>query len=186
MIVPKKILFWFREVVSVRGNNCLLQCLDDTTTQLIPVFCFDPREIVIAEAFNQKEIFVNQLVNKVLQARKNLQELGSNLLVVCDHYEKVIPSLARVLAVDQVATEATGIEDASLTGHLSQFRNLKVFEINRLLNMHSIPLIVPGQFNTLHFSQVSFPLFPQINPGQIPTANQLLEYHSSKIRSVAC
>ncbi|MBK7968192.1 MAG: deoxyribodipyrimidine photo-lyase [Bacteroidetes bacterium] len=38
-----KILFWFRNDLNIQENNALIEALL-LSTELIPVFCFDPRE----------------------------------------------------------------------------------------------------------------------------------------------
>lgn len=137
MKTGNRVLFWFRNHLSIHGNPALQNALS-VCTELIPVFCFDPREITVSSDSSMHELAANQLINKVSCLREQLQGKGSNLLIVNNHYERIIPSLARVLSVNEV------ISDPLLTGneinhHSIQFRNQKAEEVKSLLNMHSIP-----------------------------------------------
>ncbi len=183
MISQNKILFWFRDNLSLWGNSSLLNFLEHSS-EFTPVFCFDPREVLVADHQNKKCEYANKLINKVLTLRKNLQEVGSDLLVVSDHYEKIIPSLARVLNVDMVATERIAASKGVATDPMTHFREEKLLEINTLLRMHSIPLVFPQ--NELHkFQRNSFPTFPPINSGSVPSADQLLAMSTSRLHSIA-
>lgn len=181
----KRVLFWFRNHLSIHGNPALENALS-VCTELIPVFCFDPREFAVTTDYEKYELIANQLITKVSGLREQLQNKGSNLLIVNNHYERIIPSLARVLSVSEV------ISDPLLTGnetklHQSiQFRNQKAQEVKSLLNMHSIPFnycFQPPQTERLHSF---FPGFPEINSGQLPSVHQFSGHQINTLRSVAC
>lgn len=89
-------------------------------------------------------------------------------MVVHDRYERIIPSLARVLGVNQVRTENFSSEYRSEHTEVSRFRNLKALEIRQLLNMHSIPVIVDSTACNRSLLPNTFPGFPNVNPGEIP------------------
>jgi deoxyribodipyrimidine photolyase len=180
-----RILFWFRENLNLKGNLALYKALDECS-ELIPVYCFDPREIAISNELENQKLFINQLITKVSLLRNNLQKNGTNLLVVNDYFEKVIPSLARILQVDSVISDLPVQENYSSFDKVSGFRYQKVIEVKNLLNMHSIPVNL-SVFQPADACMPSiFPTFPEINPGIIPTPDQFLNQIDDNFRSVAC
>jgi len=185
MKTGNRVLFWFRNHLSIHGNPALHNALG-VCSELIPVFCFDPREIAVYPDSDKHELAANQLINKISVLRNQLQNKGSNLLIVNNHYERIIPSLARVLSVNEV------ISDPLLTGnetklyHSIQFRNQKAQEVKSLLNMHSIPFNHYNQQHPLERMHSLFPGFPEINSGQLPSVHQFLGHESNSLRSVAC
>ncbi|OQA06258.1 MAG: Cryptochrome DASH [Bacteroidetes bacterium ADurb.Bin397] len=161
-----KILYWFRDELSIQRNNALTEALFHSTL-FIPVYCFDPRESGLTR--NDSENHYGQIVNAVVTLRHELRLKGSNLLVVHDRYEKIIPSLARVLGVNSVYTDPLVPEYKSAFQELERFRNVKTLEVKQLLNMHSIPVhLGPQQWTQVELPHI-FPGFPDVNPGEIPS-----------------
>lgn len=163
-----KILFWFREDLDILRNKAFHDALM-LSSELIPVFCFDVREQHLMHPLtgSQTDYFSN-LILKVSHLRNELLKRGSNLMVVHDRYERIIPSLARVLGVHQVRTENFSPEYRGENVEISRFRNLKTLEIRKLLNMHSIPVVVDSSFCNRILLPTTFPDFPDVNPGEIP------------------
>ena len=151
------IMYWFREPAMPDEISCLCR-ESEGCRELIPVFCFDSREEKLTETAEYR-----QNVLRVTRLREELKSKGSNLLVVYNHYEIIIPSLARVLKASKVLTHP--IFTASQNTPLYDFREEKFREVSHLLNMHSIPL------RTTHLNggagRIPLPLFPSINPGSI-------------------
>lgn len=179
-----RVLFWFRNNLSINGNSSLQSALH-SCTELIPVFCFDPREITVTSEPNMQELTANQLINKVAGLREQLKSKGSNLLVVNNYYERIIPSLSRVLNVNEVISDALQSVN-EVNYHTILFRNQKAEEVKRLLNMHSIPFNLCNQQYPTDQIQSIFPAFPEINSGQMPSVAQFLGHQSNNLRSVAC
>jgi len=160
-----RILFWFRENLLLDGHEGLCKTLQESK-EIIPVYCFDPREYEIQNC-NSRD-FLDQQGTAVSTLRKSLQKRGSNLLVVHNYFEKIIPSLARVLVVNKVVTNELVNEHSFSRKELTEFRNKKALEVQNLLNMHSIPLVFEGPCAPLMELPAVFPGFPEINPGIIP------------------
>ncbi len=162
-----KILFWFREHLSIENNGGLSQAIQ-CGSEIIPVFCFDPRETELARSSNNLKKFLDEQVQRIEKLRKELQLRGSNLLVVNEPYETIIPSLARVLKVSKVFTDQLVMSELSHLPELIFFRNQKAAEVFRLLNMHSIPMVLTDLVKHQNTIPTTFPRFPEINPGLIP------------------
>jgi deoxyribodipyrimidine photolyase len=162
-----KILFWFRE--SLQLDSCGLCNAVIESSEIIPVFCFDPRETELVRNFPGGSGIVQQQIQSVKSLRQELKARGSNLLVVGDPYEKIIPSLARVLNINKVVTNWLPEPMHTELPELTSFRNKKTLEIRNLLQMHSIPMVIEDQPASHQFVlPASFPRFPEINPGVIP------------------
>lgn len=153
-----RILYWFREPVFHTDLACLCQALSGCR-ELIPVFCFDSRESHHGLSENS---FQTQL-SDVARLREELKQKGSNLLVVYNHYEVIIPSLARVLNVDRVVTHPLSGSKSGEPVTLRHFREEKFNEVQYLLKMHSIGIEVTGPAKPVPVSIL--PNFPSINPG---------------------
>lgn len=168
----EKILFWFRdnlllESISGLGNSV------KAGTEIIPVFCFDSREYALMASCNFNSAFFEDQFRSARLLRQGLKERGSNLLVVSAPYEKIIPSLARVLSVSRVVTHQLLNPEKTSFPDLTSFRNLKASEINQLLRLHSIPFAFDSNGSQVQQIPELFPRFPEINPGAIPTAGEI-------------
>jgi deoxyribodipyrimidine photolyase len=134
----------------------------------VPVYCFDPREASVSEHQDPDGKFFDALVRQVKSLRCALRRKGSDLLVVNGFYERMIPSLARVLQVKNVVSLMRPPDSFSANDPLMKFRSEKEKEIDRLLNMHSIPFQQGISGSAILSEPALFPAFPDINPGQIP------------------
>lgn len=164
-----KILFWFRECISLDESTAQLSGMADCT-EIIPVFCFDPRERGLIKGNYSSTVFQNEQIHFASSLRNELQKRGSNLLVVNQAYETIIPSLARVLNVNQVVTNPLTQANHSAIPEITSFRNEKALEVRQLLGGHSIPLVFKEGIAHKWHLPVSFPKFPEINPGSIPVS----------------
>lgn len=162
-----KILFWFREIFALDNSEILCNASNDYV-EVIPVLCFDFRERDVISGLYASSDLMSDQIKKAELLRKELQLRGSNLLVVNHPYEKIIPSLARVLKVSKVVTNQLIDPELDSCPELTAFRNQKAREISYLLNLHSIPVIF--EKNGLHNYKLPryLPAFPEINPGLIP------------------
>jgi deoxyribodipyrimidine photolyase len=160
MDVAGKILFWFRDPeLWKEGSEAGLPKID--CSELIPIYCFDPREGQLIK----KNDFHYQQSLKVYNLRNQLQQRGSNLLVVYHYYESIIPSIARVLNVTRVMSHEVEKQNTNIPVSLAIFRDQKLNEVRFLLDMHSIPLELESSRDT-RVPDI-FPAFPSINPGVI-------------------
>lgn len=135
------------------------------------MYCVDPRE---SEFFPDKQLFdrfCRESVSGIKTLRNDLVNRGSNLLVMNGHYEKVVPSIARVLAVDEVVTFNHPAGQHLVFEHLMAFRENALQDVAFHLNMHSISFRTEPLPTLDHsVSDPAFPPFPRINPGSIPSA----------------
>jgi deoxyribodipyrimidine photolyase len=162
----KNILLWCREPSWCQGLHPNL--FSDAIT-LIPVFCFDPREKEFFNDNHQFSDFNTSLLDGVSRLRSELVSKGSNLLVSNGNYEKVIPSLARVLQANEVVTFHQGTHHSVLE-NLASFRADSINQVAFNLNMHSIGFRLEEQASFALPGNFNFPPFPKINPGRIPSA----------------
>lgn len=163
----KTIILWCREPSFCRGIS---PSPFGDAVSLIPLFCFDPRERNCFGDAGQYDKYHKMLTQNVAELRQDLLSRGSNLLVVNGQYEKMIPSIARVLGASEVVTFNDLGSSASFSGSLHSLKLDAVHQVSFNLGMHSI------MFNTFDFPSDSnqanplFPPFPRINPGRIPSA----------------
>lgn len=155
----ERLLYWFREPVLVGDIACLCQETEGCS-ELVPVFCFDQRE---EQMMTESESRIK--VRQVARLRDALKSRGSNLLVVYNSYEVIIPSLARVLNVSKVLSHPLAFTSPSDEPLLHDFRETRLKEVGHLLNMHSIDLKISNLKNSPVW--MPLPVFPAINPGQI-------------------
>lgn len=159
MELKDRLLYWFREPFLTGDIACLCQETKGCS-ELVPVFCFDQREEnLMTESDSRFK------VQQVARLRDDLKSRGSNLLVVYNSYEIIIPSLARVLKVGKVLSHPLALTSPSDEALLHDFREAQLKEVGHLLNMHSIDLKINNSKNLPDW--MPLPVFPAINPGQI-------------------
>jgi len=169
MFESRTILYWFREPgnlpINSHGDSPFRDC-----SGLIPVFCFDFREERLFENREDYTKYMNDVIKKVGEMRLSLQQRGSNLLILNGSYEILIPSVARVLSVDEVIAGFDSTPYNHNTAGLLDFRNRKTGEVNHLLNMHSIAMRTEDQAvpNFVFDGGGNLPAFPSINAGTVP------------------
>ncbi len=168
----EKILFWFRDNLLLKSISGICTSVK-AGTEIIPVFCFDSREYALLGSRNFNSAFFEDQFRSARLLRQDLKSRGSNLLVVSHPYEKIIPSLARVLRVTRVVTNQLIQPEKTSFPDLTAFRNLKAGEVSQMLRMHSIPFTFDANRNFMQQLPDLFPRFPEINPGSIPSAGEL-------------
>ena len=127
----KLILIWYRHDLRLHDHEALGQALKENA-QIIPVYCFDPRQFAKTSfGFPKTGGFRAQfLLESVADLRNSFLQLGSNLVLRRGFPEEIIPSLARELKIYAVyfQGEATSEElavEAALENALSPI-NVKV------------------------------------------------------------
>eukprot|EP00388_Colpodella_angusta_P018610 GDKJ01046391.1.p1 GENE.GDKJ01046391.1~~GDKJ01046391.1.p1 ORF type:complete len:468 (-),score=57.76 GDKJ01046391.1:37-1440(-) len=98
-----KILLWFRNDLRVHDHEALFKA-SQKTAQVFPLYVLDPRIFLempmgFPKTGNLRTQF---LVESLENLRKNLQSIGSNLIIRIGHPEEIIPQLAKELLIDEV------------------------------------------------------------------------------------
>lgn len=142
----KRILIWYRHDLRLHDHEALVQALRENA-QIIPVYCFDPREFAQTSfGFPKTGVFRAQfLLESVADLRNSLLQLGSNLLLRRGLPEEILPTLARELKIHavyfqgEVTSEELTVETA-LENALSQI-DVKVnrFEGTTLYHSGDLP-----------------------------------------------
>jgi len=142
----KRILIWFRHDLRLHDHEPLEQALRENA-QIIPVYCFDPRQFAKTSfGFPKTGAFRAQfLLESVADLRNSLLQLGSNLLLRRGLPEEIIPSLARELKIfavyfhGETTSEELAVETA-LKNVLSQINvKVKPFWGTTLYHLEDLP-----------------------------------------------
>ncbi|MFG6107255.1 DASH family cryptochrome [Leptothoe sp. EHU-05/26/07-4] len=112
-------LVWYRNDLRLHDHEPIFRALQEDT-QVIPVYCFDPRHFSTTSfGFPKTGAFRGQfLLESVADLRHSLKQLGSNLIVRYGLPEDVIPQLARqfnikaVFCHHEVTAEEVAVEKA--------------------------------------------------------------------------
>lgn len=98
-----RILIWYRNDLRLHDHEPLHHALQ-LDTQVIPVYCFDPRQFgQTAFGFSKTGAFRAQfLLESVADLRQSLQAIGSQLMIRRGLPEHVIPELVQQLGVSAV------------------------------------------------------------------------------------
>jgi deoxyribodipyrimidine photo-lyase len=119
----QNILFWFRNDLRLHDNEALIQATKEGN--VIPIYIFDERQFIDTPlGFKRTGTFrAKFLIESVENLRKNLQKIGSDLVIRIGKPEEILAKMAadlRVAAVyasKEVTQEETTIE-ASLSKRL--------------------------------------------------------------------
>ena len=99
----KIILVWFRNDLRIHDNEILLEATRKAT-KVLPVYCFDPFYFTTTESGNKKtgNIRAKFLLESVANLRKNLRNLGGELIIRFGSPAEIIPQLAEQFQVSEV------------------------------------------------------------------------------------
>lgn len=144
--MSKKILVWFRNDLRLHDNEMLVEAIAKSE-EILPVFCFDPRQFEATSYHSIKtgSIRTKFLTESVNGLRQSLQNLGGNLLIVHGKPEDVLPDLvtkyeiAEVYHHREVASEETAISTQVEDLLWKQKVNLKHFIGHTLYNKEDLP-----------------------------------------------
>lgn len=124
-----RILIWYRNDLRLHDHQPLHRALE-AHSQVIPVYCFDPRQFGqtafgFAKTGAYRAEFLRQSVADLRQAWR---DRGSNLLIRRGQPEDVIPELVQRLDIDAVygSEEITAEEKAIDQALIDQFKALQV------------------------------------------------------------
>ncbi len=120
--MAQRILIWFRNDLRLHDHEPLTQALR-AGGQVIPVYCFDPRQFgTTSFGFPKTGAFrAKFLLEAVADLRHSLRSLGSDLVIRKGHPETLIPDLVKELNISAVYfhQEATS-EEISVERSLKQ------------------------------------------------------------------
>ena len=142
----KIILVWFRNDLRVRDNEILLEAMRKAD-KVLPVYCFDPYYFKTnADGSPKTGAFrARFLLESVADLRKNLQNLGGELIVRTGNPAEVLPQLAQQYGVSEVyhhrevAYEETNISEEVETALWNLKLNLKHFIGHTLYHKEDLP-----------------------------------------------
>jgi deoxyribodipyrimidine photolyase len=134
------------------------------------MYCFDPRESTFFTDQQAYQSYRYETLKGVELLRQDLVSRGSNLLITNGQYEKVVPSIARVLHAHEVVTFGHHEMQTGVIQQLMSFNSESLSQVSFQLNMHSIGFRILNFSELRSFHSNSLPPFPKINPGRIPSA----------------
>lgn len=147
--MSKKILVWFRNDLRLHDNEMLVEAITKSD-EILPVFCFDPRQFELTRYNSIKTgaIRTRFLLDSVQDLRQSLQQFGGDILILNGKPEELLPELVNQYGISEVyhhrevASEetevSTNVEDA-----LWKLRvNLKHFIGHTLYNKEDLPFPV--------------------------------------------
>src|SRR5476651_327230 len=99
----KKILVWFRNDLRIHDNEILLEATRKAD-KVLPVYCFDPYYFKDGPSGNPKtgNFRAKFLLESVADLRKNLEALGSELIIRIGNPAEILPQLAEEYSVNEV------------------------------------------------------------------------------------
>src|SRR5476651_2323057 len=142
----KTILVWFRNDLRIHDNEILLEAVRKAD-KILPVYCFDPYYFKKNASGNSKtgNIRARFLLESVADLRKNLQNIGGDLLVRIGNPAEILPQLAEEYHVNEVyhhrevAYEETEISERVETALWKIKLNLKHFIGHTLYHKEDLP-----------------------------------------------
>jgi len=154
----KTILVWFRNDLRIHDNEILLEATRKAD-KVLPVYCFDPYYFKNTLSGNPKtgNFRAKFLIESVADLRKNLQTLGSELIIRIGNPAEILPQLAEQYSVNEVyhhrevAFEETNISEEVETALWKIRLNLKHFIGHTLYHKEDLPFPIkdiPDSFST--------------------------------------
>jgi deoxyribodipyrimidine photo-lyase len=192
----RTILVWFRNDLRIHDNEILLEAVRKAD-KVLPVYCFDPFYFRKNPSGNSKtgNLRARFLLESVAGLRKNLRQIGGELIIRVGNPAEILPQLAEEYQVNEVyhhrevAYEETGISEEVETALWKIKLNLKHFIGHTLYHKEDLPFPIkdiPDSFavfkkkverdSTVRPYLVSPEIIytPHINnAGELPTLHQL-------------
>lgn len=184
----QKSLLWFRNDLRIHDNEALIKAAQ--AEHILPVYCFDPRHFETTSfGFPKTGAFRAQfLIESVAGLKKQLQQLGADLIIRIGKPEEEIPALMEKHDIDlafthkEITREEIDVEDAlkeKLQAKLSFVWGSTLFHINDIpFSKEEIPDVFTqyrkrtekeSQVRTEYPLPSSLSLIPEADPGSIPT-----------------
>jgi deoxyribodipyrimidine photo-lyase len=195
-VTPKRILIWYRNDLRLHDHQPLSSALN-TQAQIIPVYCFDPRQFTqTSYGFPKTGAFRTQfLLESVADLRQSFRKLGSDLILRLGKPEIIIPELVKILNIDAVyyyqeaTSEELSIEQNLKTALAALGVVVKSYWGATLYSITDLPFSIPQlpeiftQFrkqvesqsiiNSLFTSPKQLPHLPEIETGNLPNIQDL-------------
>jgi deoxyribodipyrimidine photo-lyase len=154
----KTILVWFRNDLRIHDNEILLEAVRKADN-VLPVYCFDPYYFQKSADGTPKTgaLRARFLLESVADLRKNLQSIGSELIIRMGNPAEILPQLAEEYQVNEVyhhrevAHEETDISEQVETALWKIRLNLKHFIGHTLYHKEDLPFPIkdiPDSFAT--------------------------------------
>ena len=142
-----KIILWYCNDLRIHDHEALFKA-SEKTSEVIPVYIFDPRLLAEHHLGFPKTGKIRQqfLIESVKNLRENLQKIGSNLIVRTGFPEDILPQLAQEIQADEVYTseEITSEEnevDSLVEERLKMDgRKIKFFWQSTLFHVDDLPM----------------------------------------------
>lgn len=207
IVTQKRILIWYRNDLRLHDHQPL-HLASKAQAQIIPVYCFDPRQFGKTPfGFPKTGSFRAQfLLESVADLRQSLEQRGSNLVIRCGKPEQILPQLVQTLNIDAVyyyqdATYEELVVERRLEKALNALGvSLKSYWGATLYDLQDLPFSisqVPELFTnfrkqveqkstvTLPFpTPETLPALPEVELGELPSLQDLgLELPISSQRS---
>ncbi|MEC4806564.1 MAG: DASH family cryptochrome [Jaaginema sp. PMC 1079.18] len=193
----QRILVWFRNDLRLHDNEVIHQALQ-TQAQIIPLYCFDPRQFSqTSYKFPKTGAYRAQFLREsLIDLRHSLQKLGSHLLVRQGKPENIIPELVKTLEIsavyytEEVTFEEVKVEIAlenvlrPLGVEIQSFWQTTLFHIDDLpFSMENLPEVFTQFRKEIEKKNIeirqtfptpqSLPQLQNIEAGEIPTLSDL-------------
>ena len=143
----KRVIVWFRNDLRLSDHEPLSKAIQ-SSEQIIPVYCWDPREWE-EDAFGHTKTgdFRTHFLWESLQdLDQSLRERGSALWILRGKPEETLPQLAldvqasSIFAFKEIGTEEAEVENALEKKLFAQGTDLKLFWGRTLLNLTDLPM----------------------------------------------
>ena len=147
--MSKRILVWFRNDLRLHDNEMLVEALAKSD-EILPVFCFDPRQFEPTryQTIKTGAIRTRFLLESVQDLRESFQKLGGDILILKGKPEEVLPDLVNQHQITEVyhhrevASEETEVS-TNVEDLLWKYKvNLKHFIGHTLYNKEDLPFPV--------------------------------------------
>ncbi|RZL30498.1 MAG: DASH family cryptochrome, partial [Pedobacter sp.] len=144
--MSKKILVWFRNDLRLHDNEMLVEAIAKSD-EILPVFCFDPRQFEHTRYHTIKTgaIRARFLIESVSDLRNSFKNLGGDILILNGKPEELLPELVSRYEISEVyhhrevASEETEISTSVEDLLWKQKVNLKHFIGHTLYNKEDLP-----------------------------------------------
>ncbi|MFN8353386.1 MAG: DASH family cryptochrome [Spirosomataceae bacterium] len=146
MPTTSPILVWFRNDLRVHDHEALFKA-SQQTTQVVPLYIFDPRWFRSLElGFPKTGLLRTQLLlQSVADLRQRLQQMGSELLIRVGKPEDIIPNLAQhlqaqaVFTSEEVTSEEVNVDSLVETRLQQQGISMQFFWMATLFHHDDLP-----------------------------------------------
>ncbi|MDY7008763.1 MAG: DASH family cryptochrome [Cyanobacteriota bacterium] len=191
-----RIILWYRNDLRIHDHEPLDKAIK-TKAQIIPIYCFDPRQFGKTNfGFPKTGAFrAKFLIESIADLRNTLQKLGSNLIIRQQKPEIAIPQLAQELKVKSVffhrevtaeeiqvetalyrALKQIGVKFQSFWGHTLYHPHDLPFEIKQLPEVFTSfrkDVEKKSSINPTFSTPKKLPFLPEVDLGELPTLSKL-------------